>query len=227
MGADLQPQPVELRPFVQQLFACSTEVAERIARHAADRRFTAGAVILRQGDALSDTYLLVLGRARALAYGREGQLVLLHDYAPGDIFGAVADARPGPSEAEVVAVDETRAAVFLALDFLGLMEAHSCIGLVLSRMLLRRLQAATDRMVERTTLSAVGRVYAELLRLADLADGRAIRPAPVLSALAVRVQTTRETASRAVSDLERRGIVRRDGEALTIVARRRLEDLVV
>jgi CRP-like cAMP-binding protein len=223
------PQPtIELSPFVQQVFACSEEVAERIVRHAADRRFAAGAVILRQGDPLGDTYLLVLGRARALAYGREGQLVLLHDYAPGDIFGAVAEPKPGPSEAEVVALDEARTAVFLALDFLQLMEAHGCIGLALSRMLLRRLQAATDRMVERTTLSAAGRVYAELLRLADLDEGRrAIRPAPVLAALAVRVQTTRETASRAVSDLERRGIVRRDEDALVIVARHRLEDLVV
>ena len=45
--------------------------------------------------------------------------------------------------------------------------------------------------------------------------------------LATRVQTTRETASRAVSALERRGVVRRDAEGLVIVARHRLEDLVV
>ena len=45
--------------------------------------------------------------------------------------------------------------------------------------------------------------------------------------MAVRVQSTRETVSRAVSALERRGIVRRDGDALVIVATQRLEELVV
>jgi DNA-binding GntR family transcriptional regulator len=70
-------------------------------------------------------------------------------------------------------------------------------------------------------------VYAELLRLARLGDGKAIRPAPVLSALAIRVQSTRETVSRAVNDLERRGIIRRQDDALVIVASQRLEELVI
>ena len=118
-------------------------------------------------------------------------------------------------------------AVFVSLELLALAERHGCVGLALARSLMKQLQAATDRMVARTTLSAVGRIYAELLRLADQADGRTIRPVPILAALAGRVQTTRETASRAVNALERRGIVRRDGEALSIVARRQLEDLVV
>jgi DNA-binding MarR family transcriptional regulator len=82
-------------------------------------------------------------------------------------------------------------------------------------------------MVERTTLSACGRVHAELLRMARQGDGRAIRPPPVLSALAVRVQSTRETVSRTIHALERRGIVRLEPGALIIVAPRRLEELVV
>ena len=117
-------------------------------------------------------------------------------------------------------------AVFLTPEFLALAERHGCVGLALSRSLLRQLRAATERMVERTTLSAFGRIYAELLRLADLGDGRTLQPAPVLAALATRVQTTRETASRAVSALERRGVIRREGDALIIVARHRMEDLV-
>ncbi len=95
-------------------------------------------------------------------------------------------------------------------------------------MLLKRLRETTGRMVERTTLSATGRIHAELLRLArDSTDGRSIRPAPVLAALAVRVLSTRETVSRAINALERRGIIRRDPDRLTIVAPHRLEEMVV
>ena len=217
----------DLAPFLRQVFACSSEVADAIARRAHDGAFPARAVIIRQGDDCSETYLLVAGRAHALLYGAEGQFVLLHEFLPGDVFGAVAEARAAAEEAEVVAVDDVRAAIFLALDFLALIEAHGCVGLALSRMLLKRLRAATGKMVERVTLSAGGRVHAELLRLARLGDGTSIRPAPVISALAVRVQSTRETVSRTINALERRGVIRRDAEALVIVAPHRLEAMIV
>ena len=124
-------------------------------------------------------------------------------------------------------VEDARALAFLALDFLALIETCACVGLALSRTLLRQLRATSEKMAERTTLSAAGRVHAERLRLARLGDGRSVKPPPVLAALAVRVQTTRETVSRTISALERRGIVRRDGEALIIVAPHRLEELIV
>lgn len=47
---------------------------------------------------------------------------------------------------------------------------------------------------------------------------------PVMSELAVTVQSTRETVSRTVSQLERRGIVRRIDGGLEIVAPHRLEE---
>lgn len=217
-----------LRGFLQGVFACSTQIAEAIGGRAADRRYPARTVIVQQGDGGTETFLVIDGRARALLYGAEGQLVLLHEFAAGDLFGAIAQADAAPHEADVVAVDDVRAALFLALDFLALIEMHGCVGLAVSRMLLKRLRETTGRMVERTTLSATGRIHAELLRLArDSTDGRSIRPAPVLAALAVRVLSTRETVSRAINALERRGIIRRDPDRLTIVAPHRLEEMVV
>ena len=217
----------DLASFLQQVFACAPDVAEAIGRRTSERRFAAADLVIRQGDAVGEAFLMRQGRARAVAYTREGQAVLLQEFTPGDLFGALAEARNAASPADISAVEASRMAVFVSLELLALAERHGCVGLALARSLMKQLQAATDRMVARTTLSAVGRIYAELLRLADQADGRTIRPAPILAALAGRVQTTRETASRAVNALERRGIVRRDGEALSIVARRQLEDLVV
>lgn len=219
----------ELHGFLRRAFACGDDVAQAIGARAGERAWPARAVIVRQGDRSGETYLMLAGRAQALLYGLEGQLVLLHEFGPGDIFGAVAQTDPGPHEADVTAVEESRAAIFAALDFLSLIEAHACVGLAVSRLLLKQLRAATGRMVERTTLSAAGRAHAELLRLAraDGGDGRTIRPAPVLAALAVRIQSTRETVSRAINALERRGIIRREEDALVIVAPQRLEELVV
>lgn len=168
-----------------------------------------------------------MGRAHALIYGLQGQLALLREYLPGDFFGAIANPTPEPEEADVVAVEDVRTAVFHILDFLGLAETYACVGLAVSKTLLKQLRATSARMSERTTLSAIGRVYAELLRMANCSDGRTIAPAPVLTHLAVRSHTTRETASRAINALERRGIILREADRLTIVAPHRLEELVI
>ena len=213
--------------FLQKTFDCSGDIAASIAGRAQGRAFPARAVILRQGESAGATFLLVDGRAHALLYAMEGQVVLLHEFLPGDLFGAIACERPEPEEAETLAVEDVRALAFLAADFVALIEMHGCVALAVSKMLLKRLRALSARMAERTTLSAAGRVHAELLRLARLGDGRTIAPAPVLAALAVRVHSTRETVSRTINALERRGIIRRADDALIIVAPHRLEEMVV
>jgi CRP-like cAMP-binding protein len=217
----------EFRECLKQIIGCADEIAHSIARRASDRRFSIRSAMVKQGDPTVATFLLVAGRAQALACGHEGQLVLLHEYQRGDVFGVAAMDERSIEDADVVATEEVRAAVFLASDFVALLETHGCMGLLVSRALLRQLRAASLRVTERSTLSASGRVHAELLRLAHLRDGRTIRPAPVLATLAVRIHSTRETVSRAINALERRGIIQRDGNALIIEAPHRLEELII
>jgi len=217
----------DLQALLQGIFGCAPDVALRIGAGARDRRYPVRAVILKQGDRAVATYLLAEGRAHALSYGPEGQSVLLQEFASGDFFGAVAAAEPASVDADVVAVEDSRALIFLALEFVALIETHACVGLAVSRALLKQLRATAGRMIARTTLSAAGRVHAELLRLARSGDGRTVKPIPVLSEMAVRVHATRETVSRAVAALERRGIVKREANALVIVASRRLEEMVI
>jgi CRP/FNR family transcriptional regulator, cyclic AMP receptor protein len=216
-----------LHKFLQDVFDCPDTVAAEIGQCAAQRRYGARAAILKQGETADSTFLLQTGRAQALTYGMEGQLCLLHEFLPGDVFGAIGRTQPLPEDADIVAVEETRAIVFKAVDFAALMQRHGAIGLSVSRMLAKRLRATAARMVERSTLSAAGRIHVELLRLARLGDGRVVKPAPVLTALAIRVHSTRETVSRTITMLERRGIVRREKGALVIVAPHRLEEMIV
>ena len=90
-----------------------------------------------------------------------------------------------------------------------------------------RIIARSRRMIERTTLSATGRIYAALLRQAGEGDGRTIRPVPTMTELALIVQSTRETVSRTINDLERRGYITRDKDALMIVAPHRVQELII
>lgn len=228
MEAPLELDDASLTLF-RQTFGCSAEVALVVAGPARRRDYAAKAVVAAPGT-VSDTMTMILsGTARLLLYMRDGRTVRLNDLGPGDLFGALGGQDSSTAnDSEVVAISKLGAAVYRLIDFVRLAENQGCVGLALSRMLLRRLQWTTERMLERTMLSANGRVHAELLRLArEGEDGRSIRPAPVVTELAERVQTSRETASRAIAALERRGIITRTSTVLTIVAPRQLEDMVV
>jgi CRP-like cAMP-binding protein len=212
---------------IGEVFACPAEVADDIFRRGQLRAFPGEVTLIRQGDSAASTWLLVLGRAEAILYSADGQLILLQEFGPGDLFGALGELDPVPHEADVVTVGAVDAFVLRAAELVMLAERHGAIGLALARLLIRRLRRATRRIYERAALSAVGRVHAELLRRARDAPDLTIRPAPILSEIAIRVATTRETVSRAVNALERRGIVRRDRRGLTVVSPRLLEELVL
>jgi CRP-like cAMP-binding protein len=216
----------EILGFLQGAFGCDLLVAESICRYMRDRRYPIRAVICRQGDLSETTYLLIAGRARSVSASAEGRVILLQEYLPGDLFGAVAPGDTIDELADVMAIEDLHAGLFTAGDFLRLMEAYNCVGLAVSRMLLRHLRATASRMVEQTTLSATGRIYAELLRLARLGDGQTLHPVPNFSTFAVQVRSTRETVSRTINALERRGLVRREENALVITAPQRLEDMI-
>jgi CRP-like cAMP-binding protein len=92
-------------------------------------------------------------------------------------------------------------------------------------------RASNSRIMELSSLGSHNRVYAEILRMARSAagcgDGRPrIAPAPHHGDIASRVSTTRETVTRALSDLSRQGIVSRDHDALVVTDAERLADMV-
>jgi len=210
-----------------RVFECSRELAGQILLRGKRRLFRVRAAIVRQGDRISTLYVVIAGRAHAIVYSFEGQAVLLHEYRPGDLFGVVSPPYSTTHDADVVAIEDVSAFLLEGGVLAMLAEQHGCIGLALLKVMVERLQQTASRMYEHVALSATGRIHAELLRQARQSPDLTIRPAPVMSELALRVATTRETASRAVNALERRGIIRRDPDMLAIVAPHRLEELVL
>ncbi len=210
-----------------RVFGCSLELADQILLRGRLRQYAERATMVKYGDRISTLFVIIAGRAHALVYSIDGQAVLLHEYLSGDFFGAVSSPYSGTHEADVLVIEAVNAFLLDGSELALLAEQHGSIGLALLGLMVRRLQQTTSRMYEHAALSAVGRVHAELLRQARHGKGYAIRPCPVVADLALRVSTTRETASRAINALERRGIIRRDGEALVVVAPHRLEELIL
>ena len=210
---------------LQSTFGCSAEVAEEILREGSIRLYGAGDRIVTRGDRISHVFVVVSGHVESIVYSVDGQAVQLGRYGPGDFFGA-ATTTTATHEADVIARDEVAAFLLDSVRLQQLAEQHGAIGLGLLKSMVERLQQTADRMYEHAALSAAGRVHAELLRQARESEDLTIRPRPLLAELALRVSTSRETASRALNALERRGIIRKDDQSISILAPERLEQLI-
>ncbi len=204
-------------------FGCSPPAAARLAELALVRESPHRSPIAHYGDLSAHLFLVIEGAVSIEVFGAEGQQAQLALHGPGEIFGAYPT--PTTHRAEILSTGPTLLLAFPTSDLAALAAREAEIGAGIAGLLARQLDLVLDRMAARIGLSATGRFYRLLLQLAD-DDGR-ICPAPVIAALAVRVHTSRETASRALAALLRRGIMERFPDGLRVVSRRMLEDLVV
>lgn len=210
-------------PTIAACFGCCTDSALLLADAMIEKPYAHGANIALRGDPSTALHLVLDGIVVAEIFGIDGQQAQLTRHGPGEIFGAY----PVPTEyrADFRAATDCRLLSIPTQRLESLALAHADIGAGIAGLLARQLDRMLDRMAARIGLSASGRFHKALLQLAD--DNGAIRPAPVISALALSVHTTRETGSRALTALLRRGIVERHPDHLRIVSRRMLEELVV
>lgn len=204
-------------------FDCSLDSAQLLLNEMTEKRFSTGTNIALRGDPSTMLFLILEGTVVAEIFGFEGQQAQLTRHGPGEIFGAYPE--PTQHRADFRATADTRLLSIAAVSLSSLAQGHGDIGSGIAGLLARQLDLMLDRMAARIGLSASGRFHKALLQLAD-AQGE-IRPAPVISALALSVHTTRETGSRALATLLRRGIVQRNEGHLRIISRRMLEEMVV
>lgn len=204
-------------------FGCGEQCAQLLAQAMHERHFERRSHVAFAGDAATQFYLLLEGGVVAEIFGIDGQQAQLARHGPGEVFGAYP--MPSAYRSDISTNSDTRLLAIDTLELATLVHTHAEIGAGLSRLLARQLDLLLDRMAARIGLSAVGRFHKALL---DAANGQdTIKPIPVISALSLSVNTTRETGSRALAALLRRGIVERQGDSLRIISRRMLEEMVV
>lgn len=180
--------------------------------------------LVHQGEPAPLSWLILDGVVRCEVLSSEGRMTVAATHPPGDIVGAF-----GMADVPVAGSLVTHGRTKLLVIGDGVIERLGAerpdFALAIARTYARQASQITQRLALRISLTAAGRICARLLELAG-ADN-IITPPPVVSALAISVQTTRETTSRTISSLERRGIIARDEERLVIQSPRMLEDLIV
>jgi CRP/FNR family cyclic AMP-dependent transcriptional regulator len=203
---------------------CTHDAA--VALHAAGRVqiYASPTILVHQGDVAQRSWLILDGSVRCEVVSPEGRNTVVSTHPAGDIVGGYGLGNIALA-GSLATMPRSRLLGFTD-EAIELLAANDPVfAIALARSFARQSAWMMQRLAARISLTAAGRICARLLELAD--SDNSIRPAPVVSALAVGVQTTRETTSRTLSSLERRGIISRDGAILQINSPRMLEDLIV
>lgn len=216
---------------IEMLRGLSEDLRAEVVRLCRWKRYAPHEQIIDRESESREIYFIVQGTVRVVIYSATGRELTLDDLSTGAFFGELAAIDGHPRSASVMALTETIIASLPADHFMRLINEHPDMAIRVMRRLAAMVRTATDRIIDLSTLGANNRVHAELLRQARSAeireDGAAlIKPIPVHGDIASRVSTTRETVARVMNDLARKGIVRRDRDALVILDVERLEDMV-
>lgn len=194
------------------------------------REFPAHEQIVDRDSDTRDVYFVVRGKVRVVNYSYSGREISYADIPAGGFFGEIAAIDGAPRSANVVALADTLLAVLAPELFVRLLADEPKFALTIMKGLTRIIRGSTDRILELSTLGAPNRIHAELLRLGRLharGDNTAvIRPGPLHVDIGSRAGTTRESVTRALGELARQGIIRRQGDALVVLDIERLEALV-
>ncbi len=195
---------------------------EGLERLLESREAAAEAVVVGQeerGDAL---FVLVRGRVKVVLYGESGREIILRVFGrPGDFFGEMSLLDGQPRSASIVAAEPSSLLVLSREAFREHLRRSSGTALAVMAELSRRLREADAIIGNLALLDVYGRLARKLRDLAraegePAPDGVLIRRLPTQQEIAGLIGTSRETVSRALGELSRRGLVRHAGRRLTL-----------
>jgi CRP-like cAMP-binding protein len=206
-------------PFLRQLGSADADELVRRCRRRVIRR---GESILRAGAAGDDVIVLISGRVKLVAYGADEREVLLAMRGPGEMIGEMAALGGIRRTASVIAVDDVEIGQLTGEALRAFLRDYPDAGLVLIRMLVRRLAEADRDRIDLCTQDSVGRIAKRLVELAaehGIAAVRGTRIELSLSQdeLATWTGTTRETVSRALRLMRQLGWVATDHRSITVL----------
>jgi CRP/FNR family cyclic AMP-dependent transcriptional regulator len=202
-----------------ELDATSAAELERLAQI---KEYDEGAVIASQEETGDALYVLVKGRVKVVLYGDSGREIILNVFkSPGDFFGEMSLLDDEPRSATLVASEDSRLLVLSRADFRAHIQRHPKTALRVLTEMSRRLRRADEVIGNLALLDVYGRLAGKLKELAEAEgeeteDGILVRSRPTQADIAAMIGTSRETVSRALSELARRGQIVLAGKKLLL-----------
>jgi CRP-like cAMP-binding protein len=205
-------------------------VVERATSHIVSRQHPANQVILLENDWGSSVYFILEGWVKIRTYNLDGKEVTLNILGKGELFGEMAALDEVPRSTDVITLAPALIGNMPAQDFAHLINVEPQAGIRLSKLMARRLRQVNRRLRLRES-DSTSRVADILLFLAE-GQGKTVETGIEIPNLPHRELSSlsglaRETVTRVLSKLEKKGLIVREREILRIPDVYALDKLMV
>ncbi len=213
--------PPDIHPSLSKislLQGLAPEALRHLSLHLHVRQIRRNQWILHKGNSGDQLFFLLTGRLQVIDITYNGKEVGLSFLNPGDYFGELSVIDGLPRTSSVQAIVDSEIAMLPRHIALDLMLHHPAVVERLLQSMARTIRNANVYRGILSIPSANQRVYALLERMTTEAPGglHVIDPLPTQQEVAIMVNTSRETVSRALQALLQSGVLEKDLRRLIV-----------
>lgn len=198
-------------------YAMSEDDKRFLLKHAFVRRYKKGDTIIHKGDDADNFYFITDGYIDIYVEDEVGR-ALLHRLGPGEFFGELALLTDGPRTASVSAVRDVTCALLRKTTFKQCLQERPSLAHGMIPHLVSMITYLTERVANLALNNVYRRLLIEFNRLAREVNNESVIEGRWTQAdLAELIGTQRETIAKIMTELKRRGYVRREEDRLIIL----------
>jgi len=191
----------------------NTDIKASFDNNSKLRKVSKGNIIVGQDEGDQDMFLLRDGVAKVVIYSKGGHEVHLAEFTSGTLFGEMAVFLGATRSSNVVAKTDCALAVISANAFQRLMQSSPELAIYMTKMLAQRLYQTSQNLFESHAFTVPQRLYQEVLRRSQqssVSEIYRLTPAPSVTTLSEGLNVSREAASRALTKLISRGLIKKE-----------------
>ncbi|MEM8780770.1 MAG: Crp/Fnr family transcriptional regulator [Cyanobacteria bacterium P01_G01_bin.49] len=217
---------LETSPFFADLPEESLKLA---MNQAVTRTHPANRVILLENDWGSSVYFILEGWVKIRTHNFDGKEVTLNIVGKGEIIGEMAALEEAPRSTDAITLTGTTVTNIPAKDFVNLLHSDPIAGVRLAQLMAKRLRQINRRLQLRES-DSLSRVADTLLFLAE-GQGKVMKQGMIIPNLPHRELSSisglaRETVTRSLTKLEKKGLIKREDDTLCILSLDSLEQII-
>jgi CRP-like cAMP-binding protein len=229
MQRQYSPEAKELLESVPLFAGIPDDSLAEVLNHAVTRTHPAGRVILLENDWGGSVYFILNGWVKIRTHNVDGKEVTLNIVGKGEIVGEMAALDEVPRSTDVITLTETTIGSIPAHQFVNLLNSEPLSGVRLAQLMAKRLRQLNRRLRLREA-DSLSRVADTLLFLAE-GQGKKSKDGITIPNLPHRELSSisglaRETVTRSLTKLEKKGLIARNGDILCIPDLMGLEQII-
>ncbi|MDB9391385.1 Crp/Fnr family transcriptional regulator [Microcystis aeruginosa] len=229
--------PAEKSAEIQKLLDTATlfvglspESLDRVTSHAVTLTHPANRAILLENDWGGSVYFILDGWVKICTHNMEGKEVTLNIVGKGEIVGEMAALEEVPRSTDAITLTTATISSIPAQDFVNLLKSEPLAGIRLSQLMAKRLRQLNRRLLLREA-DSLSRVADTILFLAEV-QGQKGSQGTIIPNLPHRELSgisglARETVTRSLTKLQKKGLIQRRQEYLCIPDLAALEKAII